>query len=188
MRSSKIKKMRRWFIFALLVVIICDWLIIAYWTDIQVDLSAALLIKMLLGLPVTIISVVYFVYWLARFSVQRFKGPSAQHSEMIEQATTEPEASISSHDQFKNILPVHFNVLATALVTPWGDDVEIIIEKLRGNALAEADPVLKFQESYPYLTRRIATMPILHELESNFIKNKADRFYLTKQPLFTMHI
>lgn len=59
------------------------------------------------------------------------------------------------------------------------------MEKLRSNALAEVDLILKHQTSYPYLTRRVTTMPILNELESNFIKNKTDRVYLTEQPLFT---
>lgn len=183
MRSATIKT-KHWLIFAVLVLLICDWLIIAYWTDIQIDLSLALLIKMLLGIPLAIIISVYFLYWITQFSLKKFRDSSGQNSEIIDH-TAESEDNGSDYDQFESILPVHAHVLASAFITPWGDDVETIMENLGNNALAEVDPILKYQTSYPYLTRRVATMPILNELESKDIKNKINRVYLTEQPLFT---
>lgn len=111
---------KHWLIFAVLVLLICDWLIIAYWTDIQIELSLTLLIKMLLGIPLAIICAIYLIYWLTQFFLKKFKESSRQNPETIEHAAAESEENDSDHDQFENILPVHAHVLASAFITPWG--------------------------------------------------------------------
>lgn len=151
----------RWIIFTIIVLVICDWVIISYWRDNnEIEVSSTILINMLIGLPLAIVFGVFAMTWLFGFAKRKPDVPA--DSAIIEEspARTEDEIKIMHIGQ-------KISVLATAVSTPFGENLTQIMMALDDKKMPDPDPLLKFQESYPYLSRRIESLILLNDQESS---------------------
>ncbi|MDQ9036652.1 hypothetical protein RFH07_08540 [Acinetobacter seifertii] len=168
----------RWLIFALVVLLVFDWIVISYWQDIHLDVSASLLIKMLIVAPLALVLGFYALTYLFSYITKKENHP-------VESPAVEDDRDLPVAEPFSLEVKQPLSILATAMVTPLGNDVTQIIASLRSNKLAEPDPVLKFQKTYPYLSRRIQAMPALNNQEKVFFKQEDLSESLASRPLFT---
>jgi hypothetical protein len=151
----------RWIIFTIIVLVICDWVIISYWRDNnEIEVSSTILINILIGLPLAIVFGVFAMTWLFAFTKRKPDVPA--DSTIIEEspARTEDEIKIMHIGQ-------KISVLATAVSTPFGENLTQIMMALDDKKMPKPDPLLKFQESYPYLSRRIESLILLNDQESS---------------------
>ena len=168
----------RWLIFALMVLLIFDWIVISYWKDIHLDVSASLLIKMLIVAPLALVFGFYALTYLFSYIKKKANHP-------VVSPVVEEERDLPLAEPFSLEVKQPLSILATALVTPFGNDVTQAMASLRSNTLAEPDPILKFQNTYPYLSRRIQAMPALNNQEKAFLKQENLSESLASRPLFT---
>ncbi|MEQ1106084.1 hypothetical protein [Acinetobacter ursingii] len=168
----------RWLIFALMVLLIFDWIVISYWKDIHLDVSASLLIKMLIAAPLALVFGFYALTYLFSYIKKKANHP-------VVSPVVEEERDLPLAESFSLEVKQPLSILATALVTPFGNDVTQAMASLRSNTLAEPDPILKFQNTYPYLSRRIQAIPALNNKEKAFLKQENLSESLASRPLFT---
>lgn len=180
-------KVLRWIILAIIVLMICDWVIISYWRDdVDIDVSASTLTIMLIGLPLAIILGLYLLTFLFIFVKNKLNRSATSLPLTEDNASTIIEDSAATDPEIITIYAKQeLSVLETALVTPFGDDATQIMTALQKNKLAEPDPILKFQKIYPYLSRRIQTMPALNDQEKIIFKQQTSPLSLALRPLFT---
>ncbi|WP_335969979.1 hypothetical protein [Acinetobacter bereziniae] len=151
----------RWIIFTIIVLVICDWIIISYWRDNnEIEVSSTILINMLIGFPLAIVFGVFAITRLFAFAKRKPDAPIV--SEITEESPPSTEDEIKIKHIGKKI-----SVLATAVSTPFGEDLTQIMTALNDKKLPEPDPLLKFQISYPYLSRRIESLILLNDQENS---------------------
>lgn len=160
----------RWIIFTIIVLVICDWVIISYWRDNnEIEVSSTILINMLIGLPLAIVFCVFAITRLFAFAKRKPDAP------VVSEITEESPPSTEDEIKIKHI-GQKISVLATAVSTPFGENLTQIMMQLDDKKLPEPDPLLKFQISYPYLSRRIESLSSLNDQENSV---------LHARPLFT---
>lgn len=178
-----------WTLLVITLLVVCDYLIISYWRDsININISASTLITMLIGLPLSIVFGLYVITQLFKFSKNKLTHRNQTKPSSIEDDNiTNDQGDQKSTDLDKNILlPAQYLfILETALVTPFGNDITQIMAKLQKKKTAEPDPLLKYENTYPYLSQRVQSMPAFNDDEKMLFKQKTSNFSLASRPLFT---
>lgn len=139
-------KVLRWIILAIIVLVICDWVIISYWRDdVDIDVSASTLIIMLIGLPLAIIFGFYLITFLFIFVKNKLNRSAALLPLTEGNASTIIEESAETDPEIITIYAKQqLSILETALVTPFGDDATQIMKALQKNKLSEPRVALQF--------------------------------------------
>lgn len=177
----------RWFLLAFTFLIIFDYVVISYWRDnTNIDISASTLMIMLIGLPFAILLGLYTIIILAKYIKNKLTSTTTLPP-IEENNTPNDQEDNTSIDLDENILlPTQYlHILETAVITPFGNDVKQIIVELQKMKPAEPDPILKYEKTYPYLSQRIPSMPVLNDDEKILFKQETSALSLVPYPLFT---
>ena len=135
----------RWILLAFTFLIIFDYVMISYWRDnTNIDISTSILIIMLIGFPLSILFAFYAVFLLIKFIKNKLTSTKTLTS-VDESNSPKEQEDITSIDLDENmLLPAQYlHILETALITPFGNDVEQVIVGLQQKKLAEPDPIKK---------------------------------------------
>lgn len=177
----------RWFLLAFTFLIVFDYVVISYWRDnTNIDISASILMIMLIGLPLSILFAFYTILLIVKFIKNKLTSTKTLPS--VDESNTPNEQEVNtSIDLDENILlpAQHLHILETALITPFGNDVTQIITELKKKRMAEPDPILKYEKNYPYLSQRIPSMPTLNDEEKKLFKQETSAWSLLSRPLYT---
>mgnify|MGYP003617402734 FL=1 len=177
----------RWILLAFTFLIIFDYVMISYWRDnTNIDISTSILIIMLIGFPLSILFAFYAVFLLIKFIKNKLTSTKTLPS-VDESNSPKEQEDITSIDLDENmLLPAQYlHILETALITPFGNDVEQVIVGLQQKKLAEPDPILKYEKTYPYLSQRILSMPALNDEEKKIFKQQVSALSVLSRPLYT---
>lgn len=176
----------RWFLLAFTSLIVFDYVVISYWRDnTNIDISASTLMIMLIGLPLSILFAFYTILLLVKFIKNKLTSTKTLPSVDESNIPNEQEDNTSIDLDENILLPAQYlHILETALITPFGNDVKQIIVELQKKKLAEPDPILKYEKTYPYLSQRILSMPALNDEEKKFFKQVSVLSVLSR-PLYT---
>lgn len=173
----------RWLLLAFTFLIVFDYIVISYWRDnTNIDISASTLMIMLIGLPLSILFAFYIFFLLFKFIKNKLTSTKTLPSVDESNTPNDQEDNTSIDLDGNTLLPVQYlHILETALMTPFGNDVKQIIVELQKKKPAEPDPILKYEKTYPYLSQRILSMPVLNDEEKNSLNNKFQLclYYLT---------
>lgn len=177
----------RWILLTITFLIVFYYVMISYWRDnTNIDISASTLMIMLIGLPLSILFAFYMVLIFVKFIKNKLTSTKTLPS-VDESNTQNEQEDNTSIDLDENILlPVqHLHVLETALITPFGNDIKQIITELKKKRMAEPDPILKYEKTFPYLSQRIPSMPALNDEEKKLFKQETSPLSLLSRPLYT---
>ena len=160
----------RWIIFAVAVFAVCNFIIVSYWRDSQVDLSLSNIIFYMLLLPVLLIAFSYMV--IATYKKIKQKKEAANTTVIANESVSTAAVSSECSESLESSLDkTDIRIYATALQSSEGSDAVEIIEALKTFKAAQLDPELVGPDGVSVITRRIDLE--IDELENinNLISN-----------------
>jgi hypothetical protein len=158
-------KFIRWFALAVFLIAACDGVAISYWRSTSIDVLPSLMLAVLIGLPFGIFFVIFGLNRLKLYYKDKAENPVAPLNAEL------PQNSSLNH------LPQQgegkwMNILKTSVVTAFGESTDQIIRGMQ-NSSASADPILRFNKVYPYLSLRAKYLPLSNTASTNI----TDRSY-----------
>jgi hypothetical protein len=158
-------KFSRWFALAVFLIAACDGVAISYWRSTSIDVLPSLMLAVLIGLPFGIFFVIFGLNRLKLYYKDKAENPVAPLNAEL------PQNSSLNH------LPQQgegkwMNILKTSVVTAFGESTDQIIRGMQ-NSSASADPILRFNKVYPYLSLRAKYLPLSNTASTNI----TDRSY-----------
>ena len=139
----------RWLICFFIVCVAIDAVVIAYWRDSQVSISTGTILFYLLGLPLVVCAVSYFMRVVYKKLNNNDQAVSDTTNNDYQEAQQVASKEGSKHS------PIYLKIHATVLQTSEGDNPEDILDSLKNHKAAQLDPELVNAMGVHILSRRI---------------------------------